>query len=198
MSLMSALRGAARGHTVNLCERCNWTKLPCFSPHSIPFVFLLSTQAEHYTPLCSQTVTQSIRLETGGVNQGLVGSQGRPPSDGSEHFWVTAPPEGRRACSAVVNVPACLPTCGSSVPAPSSRLQMKPLRNAHWCPLKHRLSPPYYSTSPPSKTRRQFDLGAGWRECCGRHASLCMYSQSPTNMHSLVEWRVVSSELKSF
>lgn len=85
------------------------------------------------------------------------------------------------------HVPACLPTRGSSVPAPSSRLQMKPLRNAHWCPLKHRLSPPLVQTlldSPQNPKAIRSWVRGGEGAVVG---VLRLYVWSPTNMHPLME-----------
>lgn len=93
--LTSAVRGAARtrSYTINHCEHYSLAelgRLGCL--HAIPVLFLVSIQADHFPHIFSQTITHLIRLETGGVKQGLQGTQSRPPSDGSRHSLGGAKP----------------------------------------------------------------------------------------------------------
>lgn len=141
-------------------------------------------------------VVPLIRLETGGVKQGvkqgLEASQGHIiPFRRPWTFFGAAPPSNRKGascCCVVVLIRRACPRAGHRYLLRASRLQMKPLRNADWSPLKHQLSPLYCILGfPPSKTpQRQFDLGAGWRGFSvvlpGPYVCVCT---RPTNTRSL-------------
>lgn len=134
------------------------------------FRSLLYRQVDQFAHLCSRMshpIHRSGWQESSRDPRAGQRSYGHAASDGREHYILGdghrhhAGPRPSSLFCCTGYVPASLPTRGSSVPAPSSRLQMKPLRNAHWCPLKHQLSPLYYSPSPP-KPKGNSTEDAGW------------------------------------
>lgn len=109
--------------------------------YAISVLFLLSIQADHFTYFLAHDYPH----HSSGDRRSQAGTSGQPKSSPIRWQWTFL--EGsktatlRRAYSAAVCGHSPRPRVGRRFPPPSPGLQMKPLRNAHWSPLKHRLSP---------------------------------------------------------
>lgn len=164
MSSTSAVRGATRNHTTNRREQILLDRARIFMVPSRDSCLIPTLHPSW--PLCKYFLADNYPSNSSGDRRSQAGAPGQPNSFPIRWQWTFL--EGsetatlRRAYPAAVCGRSPRPRVGRRYPPPSSGLQMKPLRNAHWSPLKHRLSPLFACLLPfLPQPKRQFDLLCG-------------------------------------